>query len=299
MALNKDRIEDAFLRLMIGAVKRVPYRARVRIFGWLTGYVIAPLAGFITKGVKNLQLIFPQMPRAEARALARRVAINFGKTTIENYSKEELSEVLRHCRIDGPGLADFKAALAEGRGVMVVSGHLGNYETLRVAIHNMGYPVAALYRPAKNPYFNAHYKTTMESLTGPGFDQGRRGVMAFVRHVQKGGVAAMLFDVRATRYGDVEFFGHPAPTSPFPAEISLKTGALLLPVFCHRCEDGIHHEVHFETPIAHSTAAEMTREMTRRLEAQVRRFPDQWLWIHDRWGTEKQRAQRAARSKEA
>ncbi|SOC16121.1 lysophospholipid acyltransferase family protein [Rhodobacter maris] len=299
MALNKDRIEDAFLRLMIGAVSRVPYRARVRIFGWLTGYVIAPLAGFITKGVKNLQLIFPEMPRAEARAIARRVAVNFGKTTIENYSKDELAEVLRHCRIDGPGLAAFHTALAQGRGVMIASGHIGNYETLRVAIHNMGHPVAALYRPATNPYFNEHYKTTMESLTGPAFEQGRKGVLAFVRHVREGGVAAMLFDVRAARYGDIAFFGLPAPTSPFPAEIALKTGALLLPIFTHRCENGIDHEVYFDTPIAPSAPEAMMQELSHRLEAQIRRFPDQWLWIHDRWGNAEARANRTARSKEA
>ncbi|WP_223631993.1 lysophospholipid acyltransferase family protein [Rhodobacter sp. TJ_12] len=293
MAWNSDRVSDAFLRALIWLARRVPYRTRLRLFGWASGYIVAPLGGFITKAERNLRFIHPDMSRAEARKIARRVAINFGRNTIENYCKDELAEVLRESTIEGPGLADFNAALAEGRGVLIVSGHIGNYETLRVAIHNMGHPVAALYRPATNPYFNAHYKTTMESLTGPAFAQGRQGVIGFTRYVKAGGVGAMLFDVRASQYPDVDFFGHPAPTSTFAAEMPLKTGALLLPVFTRRCEDGIHHVVHFETPIAATTPREMTEEMTRRLEARVRSTPDQWLWVHDRWGSEQVRARRA------
>ncbi|PTV93790.1 KDO2-lipid IV(A) lauroyltransferase [Rhodobacter aestuarii] len=296
MAWNADRTSDAFLRVLIGLARRVPYKTRVRLFGWLTGWVVAPLAGYISKAVRNLQLIHPEMSSAEAKRIARRVSVNFGRSIIENYSKDDLSEVLKNSTVGGPGLAAFKDALAEGRGVLAVSGHIGNYETLRVAIHNMGYPVAALYRPAKNPYFNEHYKTTMESLTGPAFAQSRKGVVSFTRHVKNGGVAAMLFDVRATSYPDISFFGYPAPTSTFAAEMAMKTGALLLPIFTHRCEDGIHHDVHFETPIAHTNPREMTEEMTRRLEAQIRSFPDQWLWVHDRWGSEDLRARRANRS---
>ena len=293
MANLADRLIDAFLRAAIWFARQIPYRARVRLFGALTGYVLAPLGGFITKAVANLRHVHPDMPLPEARRIARRVAVNLGKTVIENYCKDDLVAALRDRPADGPGLAAFHQAVAEGRPVLIVSGHLGNHETLRVAVHLMGHQVAALYRPAKNRHFNAHYKTTMETITGPAFAQSRQGIMAFTRHVRNGGVAAMLFDVRASRYGDIDFLGHPAPTSTFAAELALKAGALLLPVFTHRLPDGLTHQVTFETPIAHTNPLEMTTEMTRRLEAQVRRYPDQWLWLHDRWGSAAMRARRA------
>lgn len=293
MPKRLDRAEAAFLNLLIGTSKLLPYRARVRFFGVLTGYVIAPLGGFIRKAMANLRFIYPDMPPAEARAIARKVAINAGRNLIESYSKDELAQTLRTSPPDGAGVADFHAAVAAGRPVLLVSGHFGNYETIRVALHNMGLESAALYRPASNPYFNRRYAASHEHLTGPAFAQDRRGILAFARYLREGGLAAILFDVRASRYGDVEFLGQPAPTSPFFAELALKTGALLLPTFTTRAKDGISHQVTFEAPIEHSTPEQMTLEMTRRLEARVRAHPEQWLWVHDRWGSAKLRARRA------
>jgi KDO2-lipid IV(A) lauroyltransferase len=153
----------------------------------------------------------------------------------------------------------------------------------------MGMQSAAIYRPATNPFFNRHYIRTLEYLTGPAFAQGKRGIAGFVRHLKSGGIAAMLFDVRATHYGCIDFFGHPAPTSTFAAELALKTGAVFLPVFARRLPDVIGHEIAFEAPIPASTPVGMMTELTRRLETRILRDPEQWLWIHDRWGTPEQR----------
>lgn len=298
MPKRTDRAEAAFLHLLIGLARLLPYRARVRFFGALTGYVIAPIAGFVRKAMANLRFVFPEMPPAEARRIARQVAINAGKNMIESYSKDDLAHLMRTASPDGAGVADFHAAVAEGRPVMLVSGHFGNYEVARVVLHNMGLESAGLYRPATNVHFNRHYAATLEYLTGPAYPQDKRGIIAFSRHLKNGGIAAILFDVRAARYDDVEFMGKPAPTSPFFAELALKTGALLLPTFTTRGKDGISHQVTFEAPIEHSTADEMTLEMTRRLEARVRAHPEQWLWVHDRWGSAKLRARRAKEAKD-
>ncbi|MDF2140484.1 lysophospholipid acyltransferase family protein [Paenirhodobacter sp. CAU 1674] len=295
MRLNTDKATDALIRGLIAMAGLLPYRMRVRVFGAITGYLVAPLGGYIRRAVTNLHWVFPDMPRAETRRIARAVAVNFGKNIIENYSKDDMAKALKTAKIGGEGMAALQQALAEKRPVLLMSGHIGNYEAFRIAMFNMGHPVAGLYRPASNPYFNSHYVETLEQLSGPAFAQNRAGVLGFTRHLHDGGVAAMLFDVRATRYGDIDFLGKPAPTSTFPAEIALKTGALFLPVFAHRGPDGISHEVEFEAPIPPSTSHEMTVELTRRLEAQVLRYPEQWLWIHDRWGSEYLRKKRAAK----
>ena len=293
MRFNKNATVDFIFRGIIGFARLFGYRARVRIFAFIASYVVAPLAGFINKAVVNLQLVHPEMPKAEARKIAHSVAANFGKNMIENYSKLDVAAGLNPENIGGSGYDAMMQAVKDGRPVMLVSGHIGNYEAMRIALYTLGHQSACLYRPASNPYFDEHYTQTYGYLTGPAFPQSRKGFLNFTRYLRDGGIATMLFDVRTLQYGDIDFLGHPAPTSDVPAKIALKTGALFVPCFAHRGPDGMTHHIEFETPIEASTAEKMMIEMTRRLEAQVRRFPDQWLWFHDRWGSETHRTERA------
>ena len=294
MRFNSDAAIDLVLRGIIGFTRLFGYCTRVKLFGFIASYVVAPVFGYIKKAVRNLQLVHPDMSTREARKIAHEVATNFGKNMIENYNKHDVAAALKPENIGGAGYDQMMVAIAEGRPVMLVSGHIGNYEAMRIALYTLGHQSACLFRPASNPHFDEHYTQNYGYLTGPAFPQSRKGFLGFIRHLREGGIATMLFDVRATQYQDVDFFGIPAPTSDVPAKIAMKTGALFVPCFTHRGPDGMTHHIDFETPIEHSTSYEMMAEMSDRLEAQVRRFPAQWLWFHDRWGTAYVRAQRAA-----
>ena len=294
MRFNSDAAIDLVLRGIIGFTRLFGYCTRVKLFGFIASYVVAPVFGYIKKAVRNLQLVHPDMSTREARKIAHEVATNFGKNMIENYNKHDVAAALKPENIGGAGYDQMMVAIAEGRPVMLVSGHIGNYEAMRIALYTLGHQSACLFRPASNPHFNEHYTQNYGYLTGPAFPQSRKGFLGFIRHLREGGIATMLFDVRATQYQDVDFFGIPAPTSDVPAKIAMKTGALFVPCFAHRGPDGLTHHIEFETPIEHSTSYEMMAEMSDRLEAQVRRFPAQWLWFHDRWGTAEVRAQRVA-----
>jgi KDO2-lipid IV(A) lauroyltransferase len=294
MRFNSDAAIDLVLRGIIGFTRLFGYCTRVKLFGFIASYVVAPVFGYIKKAVRNLQLVHPDMSTREARKIAHEVATNFGKNMIENYNKHDVAAALKPENIGGAGYDQMMVAIAEGRPVMLVSGHIGNYEAMRIALYTLGHQSACLFRPASNPHFDEHYTQNYGYLTGPAFPQSRKGFLGFTRHLREGGIATMLFDVRATQYQDVDFFGIPAPTSDVPAKIAMKTGALFVPCFTHRGPDGMTHHIDFETPIEHSTSYEMMAEMSDRLEAQVRRFPAQWLWFHDRWGTAEVRAQRVA-----
>ena len=294
MRFNSDAAIDLVLRGIIGFTRLFGYCTRVKLFGFIASYVVAPVFGYIKKAVRNLQLVHPDMSTREARKIAHEVATNFGKNMIENYNKHDVAAALKPENIGGAGYDQMMVAIAEGRPVMLVSGHIGNYEAMRIALYTLGHQSACLFRPASNPHFDEHYTQNYGYLTGPAFPQSRKGFLGFIRHLREGGIATMLFDVRATQYQDVDFFGIPAPTSDVPTKIAMKTGALFVPCFTHRGPDGMTHHIDFETPIEHSTSYEMMAEMSDRLEAQVRRFPAQWLWFHDRWGTAEVRAQRVA-----
>lgn len=288
-----DRVLDIFIKSLIFFAKKLPYHMRIKVFGFLVGYIVAPIFGYNRKATKNLRLVFPKISNRQIKKMARNVSVNFGKNIIENYSKDDMELSLKYAHIGGDGLQILQQEIANKRPVLLVSGHIGNYEAIRVALHNMGYQSAGLYRPAKNTFFNQHYVQSLRYKTGPVFSQDRKGFLSFIRYLMKGGIGALLFDVRSNNHVNIDFLGISAPTSIVPAEIALKAGALLLPCFAHRLPDGITHAIEFEAPIQHGSARDMAIEMNKRLESQVLRYPDQWLWIHDRWGSDTFRKARA------
>ncbi|MFD1341774.1 lysophospholipid acyltransferase family protein [Litorisediminicola beolgyonensis] len=284
----RDRAEDAVLRGLIAAALALPLKARLWLMGRFVARVIAPLAGWRKRAMANLSYIHPDMAEDARRQLADRVADNAGRTMIENYDPKGLLRRMADAPLTGEGLADIEAARAEGRPVLFVTGHYGNFEAPRAALVARGYRIGGLYRPMSNPYFNAHYARNMHALSEPVFEQGRRGTMGLLRHLQKGGMAVLLFDVYAGDGAPIPFLGQPAPTLTSAAEIALRTGALLIPFFGIRNPDGTSFTPVFEAPIPHGDPLEMMTEATRRLEARIAEDPGQWFWIHRRWKPERQ-----------
>jgi KDO2-lipid IV(A) lauroyltransferase len=278
-----DRATDAILRGLIGAVMALPYPRRVPAMGWLVAKVIAPLAGYRKRAEANLALIYPDMPATDRRNIARAVCDNFGRTLIENYSRAEFATQLAGVDPAGPGLAAIEKARADGRPVIFVTGHFGNYEAPRQVLTARGYRIGGLYRPMRNTFFNDHYARTMTDMSGPVFEQGRRGTMGFARMIRDGGMGTLLFDVRLVKVPQINFLGRPALTSTSAADLALKFDALLVPYFGIRQPDGLSFAVEIEEPIAHSDALSMTVEMTRRLEARIAVNCEQWFWVHRRW----------------
>ncbi|WP_371036513.1 lysophospholipid acyltransferase family protein [Rhodosalinus sp. FB01] len=291
-----DWLTDRLLRGLIAGALLLPWTTRPRLMGWLVRRVVAPLAGWRARARANLAHVWPDMPEAERRRIADAAADNAGRTMIENYDIAGLKARAAAAPIGGEGLALLERAHAAGEPVLLVTGHFGNHEIPRAALVARGLQVGGLYRPMKNRYFNDHYAANMHALSGPVFEQGRRGTMGLVRHIREGGIGVLLFDLYAGRGAPVDFLGKPAPTLTSAAEIALKTGAHVIPFFGIRQPDGLHFEIAFEAPVPHGDPVKMTREMTRRLEARVRADPGQWFWIHRRWKPERQAARQRKRA---
>ncbi|MCC5974608.1 MAG: lysophospholipid acyltransferase family protein [Rubellimicrobium sp.] len=280
-----DWLVDRSLRGLIAAARCLPYERRVPFVGAMLRQAIGPLAGYRRRSLENLALIWPDRPLAERKRIADAVNDNLGRTLIENYAPREFAAHLADAAVSGNGLAAIETARAEGRPVILVSGHFGNHEAPRHAMAARGHAVGAIYRNMRNPYVNAHYIETIAAVSGPVFAQGRQGTMGFARHLRNGGMAGILIDVRV-RYGpEIGFLGHPARTSTSAAELALRFGATLVPCFGIRQADGLSFDIRFEDPIPHSDPLTMTQAMTERLEAQVIAHPGQWFWVHRRWKT--------------
>lgn len=278
-----DRVVNAAARLAIGTALVLPYRRRVPAFGWFAARVAAPLAGWDARVRDNLARIFPDMPEAEVRRLVRAVPDMFGRALIEMYSGEAFKRRVRDAPVRGDGLPALEEARGAGRPVLLVTGHFGSYDAARLALIQRGFRVGGLYNPMANPLFNAHYVRAMESLSTPVFERSRRGMAQMVRFLREGGMVGIVADQHMRHGVPLDFMGQPAWTALSAAELALKYDALAVPAYGIRRPDGLHFEVEVHAPLPRGTPEEMTQAMNDSLAAMVRRYPEQWFWIHRRW----------------
>lgn len=274
--------QNLAVRGLIGIVLAVPYRWRVPLMGWILRKPLARVTGYHQRIMANLALIWPEMPLSEHLKIASQCLDNAGRSLIESYSGEEFVQRVAQITPQGPGAEALAQAKAEGRAVILSSGHLGNYEAARACLVQHGYDVGGLYRPMRNRYFNAHYIRTMEQFGPTMFPQGRKGTAGFVKHLKSGNALVLMMDPRSPG-AEIEFLGHPAQTSLSAAELALRYDAVLIPFYGIRQPDGLNFTVELEAPVPHTTPIEMMTALTNSLEARVLAHPGQFFWIHRRW----------------
>jgi len=283
-ATRSDWIIDRSLRGIIKTALALPYARRVRWFGAMLERGVGPLSGYSKRAREQVAMIWPDLPEHEVRRIARGCCNNFGRTMIEGYSRDEYAAHLAETEATGDGLAAVAEAKAAGRTVLFVTGHFGNHDAPRHVLNRMGYTVGGIYKPISNPYFNEHYLTTIENVSGPVFPINREGMAGFMQLLKSGGMGTMLFDVRVAKYPKIPFLGQPAHTSTGLGAIALKTNALIVPYFGTRQPDGLSFAVDVEAPVALTTPEQIMRDVTDRLEARIEGNPEQYFWVHRRWG---------------
>ena len=279
-----DRASDAAARALIWLALRLPYDARVRLMGRLGLHLLAPLLGWRRRIRANLAYAWPELSADEVRRLAREVPDHVGRVLIETWSGEEFVSRAAALPIDGPGAAALEEARLAGRPVIAACAHFGSFNAVRAALRARGHNMSGLYRPMANPHFNPRYVAAMTEMGGGGFpSQGRAGLVGMMRHLARGGLFVLLHDIHVRGAPTVSFFGRPAPTATTAAELALRYGALLLPIYGVRRPDGLGFDLIASAPIEPGEPLAMTQALTDDLERMVRAHPEQWFWIHRRW----------------
>ncbi|WP_424979108.1 lysophospholipid acyltransferase family protein [Leisingera sp. S232] len=273
---------NLFLRGLLRAAGLVPYRLRVPMMGRLVT-AMGRLAGFDKRVRNNLKLVSPELADMDPAELYRNVSDNAGRMIAEIYAGKPFHDRAHAAPISGPGLQALEEARAAGRPVLLATAHFGNYDAARAALVARGHEMGALYRRMANPYFNAHYVDAIKQNGEPLFEQGKRGMVELVRHLKKGGIAAIVTDLHAQGGELIDFFGKPAVTSTVPAELALKFGAVLIPVYAVRQENGLDFEIIMNAAVPASDPLTMTKALSADLEGIVRKHTGQWFWIHRRW----------------
>ena len=245
------------------------------------------------KITRNLKIAFGEScDRKKVAAitgtLARNLGLNFAETLIS--STEKKKALLDSIRIHG--IEHLDRALSAGKGVIAFSAHIGNFTLIGLKMAAAGYDFNMLVKDPRYPSVAEAFHILQEGQGGKfiyvePWDRALRQILSCLR---KNEVVCMLADEKKTKSDIyVDFFGHPAPTAPGPAVLSLRTGAPLVPVFIVRKDDGLHH-IFIEPRLELSLNGDRTKDIrtivasyTRVIEDFIKIYPDQWFWINDRW----------------
>lgn len=295
----RDRLAYGVLATLLAGLLLLPYPARVRLGGWLSSRIGAPLFGVPALIRQNLARSLPGLTEAETRRLVREVSDNTGRTMVELASGRDFLAQAAQARVTGAGLDAVLAAHAAGQPVILVSGHFGSYDVPRAHLASKGIQVGGIYQVPLNPLIHDRYRRLISVFGTPVFPRGRRGTGGLVKHLKSGGMAGMLVDWHLKQGAELSFFGRPALTALSAAELALKYGCLLVPVYGLRREDGLSFDLVVEDAIPVSTPEAMTQAVNDSLEAMVRAHPGQWFWGQRRWKTDDRRRDRAARGQSA
>ena len=244
-------------------------------------------------GLRNLELAFPGITAGERETILRSEYRNLGFLLAEfckmpGYTAATASRFIRY-----EGLENYLRARERGKGVLVLTGHLGAWELSSFYHSLMGMPMGMVIRRLDNPLVD-EFVNRIRCLHGNRVihkDDFARGLIASMR---AGETVGILMDTNMTPPQGVfvPFFGVPACTASGMARIAEKTGAAVLPGFLLWEQREQKYVLHFgeELEIVHTEDAEQdvltnTATFTAAIERYIRQYPDQWLWMHRRWKT--------------
>ena len=242
---------------------------------------------------RNLATAFPLRSPAERRAIARAAFAHFGRLLMELLKFSTLSREQMLARVEFDGDDRARAAYAQGRGVLFVTGHFGFWE-LQALVHALRVePVAVLGRALDNPHLNTLLEQIRER-TGNTVLYRKGTIRRVMRTLEANHGVAVLIDQHIVSRDAiyVDFFEQPAATTSAVAAIALRTGAVVVPVFALPIGRGRYRMI-YEHPVepprmpGEQADVDSIREFTQRctdvLEMYVRRHPELWLWMHRRW----------------
>lgn len=276
------------------ALTRFPMPVSVAIgggFGRLMGWVLPFRGAIVTENITNA---FPDLSPREVKRLRRKFYVHFGRWIAETCFMGRISSTDQSKIFIEENEAVLERMPDVNHGLIVMMGHMGSWELMGAHFAQRDYRISAVAKPLHNPYYNEHLTKSRAKAGVEILFTATDELREIPDRLNRGEVVSFLCDQDARQFGTfVDFLGRPASTHRGPAMHSLRTGKPILPMFTIR-ERGATHRIIYGEPIFPPEAPEdidiavrdLTQAFTRQLEAVVRRYPDQYFWIHRRWKTQ-------------
>lgn len=279
------------LMMMSRIIRLLPYGALLT-FGRLFGHLYYLLVKKQRERAVKQMMPALNISEAEARKLVRESFINLARNMLDilympNLNEKNLSEfiTIEH-------LERMRAALLEGHGVVVLTGHIGTWEWLSAAFSLNGMPVTAIAKLQPNAEYSRVLDDLRATIHVEIFNRGTNELRAAGRALKDGKILGFLADQDAGPGGAfIKFLGKTASTPMGPAVFARRFNAPVVPAFIIRQPNGRHlvkigEPMHFEdTGDTDADLLRFTEQMTKILEEVIRENPTQWLWFQKRWNT--------------
>ena len=239
------------------------------------------------KALLHIGMAFPEWDETRRRGVIRAMFQHFGMSVFEIAWLWNMDLATRDRMTTFEGEEKVLKFIDEGRGVVLFTGHLGNWEWLSIAVGLFGRPTYVLQRERESPEMN-RYITAFRARVGvQSIDRGTSAsARQMIQAMRSGGILAFLLDQNMrTESVKVPFFGMPALTPIGPVKFAIRTESMVVTAMQERRPDGKHH-IRFSEPIECRRGDDpvaLAALITAELEAQIRRVPEQWVWMHDRW----------------
>jgi len=289
LALARYALEAAVFFAVIGFFRLFPVDAASAIGSWF-GRRLLYRSWLSGRARENLIAAYPEKSAVEREQIIRDMWDNLGRNIAEYSHLGKMTIQGDHPRIALAGVENYENAAASGKGIIFISAHFANWEVMPFAAAQYGVEGGEVYRPVNNPFVD-RWLVRQRQANGPKEQiakgaQGTRRIFTLLRACK---AIFMLVDQKTNEGLAVSFFGRDAMTTPAPAALALKLGAVLIPISNERLGGAwfrmtAHPAIHFVPSGDHARdVLALTTRINEAIEACVRYRPSQWLWIHRRW----------------
>ncbi|MFN3700319.1 MAG: lysophospholipid acyltransferase family protein [Alphaproteobacteria bacterium] len=284
-------IEAILCGALLIVFKCLPVDAASGLGGWLARNIGTKLA-VSRKAYKNLSRAFPDMDEPQKRAIIKGMWDNLGRVFAEYPHIKTIAQ--NRVAVENAEIA--LTAQKEGTGAIFISGHLANWEVVpATALLKYNIPINITYRKPNNPMVDrlVQYLRSIGNRI-QAFPKSAEGGRQMIATLKNKGFLAVLIDQKYNEGLPVAFFGHTAMTNPIAAQLAGRYRAPVIPARCIR-EKGANFRLSLYAPIPthYETGHEagqprpledQLKEANQLLEGWIREYPEQWIWLHKRWG---------------
>ena len=288
----RHRLEYGAYRSLVGILRFLPERVALGIgesLGWFVGAVLRVRWRVV---VENLSIAFPEKDTDWIRSLARASFRHLGRESVATFRLGRMDQAEVRARTELVGFDRVREAAGEGKGLIFMTGHLGNWEMGGASIAVHGIPVDVIAQRQRNPLFDADITANRERLGMRVIERGEAS-KRILKALRAGRAVGIVGDQNVRQGGVfVDFFGRPASTARGTALFALKFGCPLftgavtrLPGYPHRYRMLFHRMEFDPSGDMDRDVHSLTEALMGYLEERVRETPEQYFWQHRRWKT--------------